>query len=167
MDPRPADDALEPAPPSPGEPRAPARRFDGRGLLAALTPWALVAVFFLVDAPLCPTKRLFGVPCPGCGLTRASGALAHFDLAAMWAYHPLAPLVVPLVGWALLRPVLVAAGLARPAQGVLGRAVPGWVWGALLVLVLAVWGLRLAGLLGGHPDPIAPETGWLSAPFFH
>lgn len=37
----------------------------------------------------CVFLTFFGVPCPGCGMTRAAKALLRLDLAAAWHYHPL------------------------------------------------------------------------------
>lgn len=37
----------------------------------------------------CPILRVFGVPCPGCGMTRACAALLRLDFRAAAAYHPL------------------------------------------------------------------------------
>lgn len=39
---------------------------------------------------LCPLKRLTGVPCPTCGLTRGVDCLLHGDLLAGWLMNPLA-----------------------------------------------------------------------------
>ena len=44
-----------------------------------------VALFFLPDFPLpetCLSKTLWGIPCPGCGLTRSFIYLAHGDWRA-------------------------------------------------------------------------------------
>lgn len=43
----------------------------------------------------CPILWLTGVPCPGCGMTRACGALLHLDIAGAFYYHPLFWLVPP------------------------------------------------------------------------
>ena len=40
----------------------------------------------------CPFLNLFGVPCPGCGLTRAITLLAHGDVYAALVFHAFAPL---------------------------------------------------------------------------
>jgi len=56
---------------------------------------------------LCPMKAATGVPCPGCGLTRATAALFRGDLSASLRTHAYAPLIVLallLTGLALLLP---------------------------------------------------------------
>ena len=37
----------------------------------------------------CIWKSLTGIPCPGCGFTRAIGAALRLDFAGAWQYHPL------------------------------------------------------------------------------
>ena len=37
----------------------------------------------------CPIRYVTGIPCPGCGLTRAYWAVLHLDFAAAFSYHPL------------------------------------------------------------------------------
>jgi hypothetical protein len=85
---------------------------------------------------ICALRRVAGIPCPGCGMTRALGALARGDLTSAVAAHPLAiPLVLELAalwllaGWLLWRgrPLAVPAG---PLQAAL-------IWHG--VAFLAVW----------------------------
>jgi hypothetical protein len=46
-----------------------------------------------IPGPPCLFRALYGIPCPGCGLTRSLLALWHGDLRAAVLYHPLgAPL---------------------------------------------------------------------------
>ena len=47
--------------------------------------------------PLCPLRRLTGVPCPLCGMTTGVTALARGDVGAALAANPGAVLVVGLV----------------------------------------------------------------------
>ncbi len=60
---------------------------------------------------LCLFRALTGVPCPGCGLTRAFAALASFDFEAAFAWHPLA--VALAAELAALWAVWGAAGAER------------------------------------------------------
>lgn len=60
---------------------------------------------------LCLSRRLFHLPCPACGVTRALFLLAKGEWWAAFALHPFAPLVAAEVvalwlGWGIL--------LARP-----------------------------------------------------
>ena len=71
-----------------------------------------VGVYFAINRLLglsihrCPFHGLTGLPCPGCGLTRAGARLLEGDWAAMWRLHPFAPYfalwAVLLAGAALL-----------------------------------------------------------------
>jgi hypothetical protein len=56
--------------------------------------------FPFVDAPLpvlCHLKRLTGLDCPGCGMTRCFVSLAHGDMASAWRFNPAGILLFALV----------------------------------------------------------------------
>ena len=112
----------------------------------------------LSDTPLCPTALLFGFPCPGCGLTRATLALARGDLLAAIGFHPLAPLLVPLLafvfGQALLD-YIRGTPPALPARAWWAKRTALWLASTLLVLLIGVWLARFAGYFGG---PVAVES---------
>jgi hypothetical protein len=60
---------------------APSRRLGGFVLLSAiLFASAVVSPFHREVFSVCLLKDIFGIPCPGCGLTRAFLFLAHGDL---------------------------------------------------------------------------------------
>ncbi len=105
----------------------------------------------LLDVPLCPVAALTHRPCPGCGLTRATLALLRGHLREAMGFHPLAPLVCPLVvGFLLYEAVVyVRRGRVRALGGV-GLTAAGLVLWALLV---AVWIARFCGAFGG-PVPV-------------
>lgn len=74
---------------------------------AGLTGCVLV---FAVDPnepghyPVCPTRALLGIDCPGCGLMRGTHDLLHGNLAGAVDHNLLIPVLVPLVlllwlGW--------------------------------------------------------------------
>lgn len=45
----------------------------------------------------CIIKNLFGVSCPGCGMTRACFSAATFNFKQAFYYHPLWILVIPSI----------------------------------------------------------------------
>src|SRR5215212_6714398 len=68
----------------------------------------------------CPLKAAFGIPCPGCGLTRASVALLRGEFATAFGLHAFTPVL--LLGVA----VFAVAGLLPEARreafaGLVGR----------------------------------------------
>jgi hypothetical protein len=104
---------------------------------------ALVALWSPPDDPvssLCLTRRALGLPCPGCGLTRAVAQLVQGNFARAVALHPLAPLAAldAVVGWALWGLSLYGLAAAPPARAVRRVLV------AQLALFVALWLGRLA-----------------------
>jgi hypothetical protein len=79
--------------------------------------------------PLCPLRRLLGLPCPLCGLTTGVAETVHGDLAQAVQAHPVAPLVVLLLVllWTPVAPRLARALEAR-ASLVGAATVPLWAW---------------------------------------
>lgn len=55
---------------------------------------ALLLGLFAIGLPVwpCPFLHAFGIPCPGCGLTRATFLLLHGHLRASLTYHAFAPI---------------------------------------------------------------------------
>ncbi len=89
---------------------------------------------------LCLTRRALGLPCPGCGLTRALSQLLQGHLARAIALHPLAPLVAldAAAGWGLWGLTLYGLASAPPARTV------RLVLLAQLAVFVALWLDRLA-----------------------
>ncbi len=50
----------------------------------------------------CPFRFLVGVPCPGCGITRACQAVLRLDFAGAFYYHPLFWLLPPAFAYLVL-----------------------------------------------------------------
>ena len=75
-----------------------------RWLVAAAVPAIAVVAFgagqwALALPDLCLHKVLTGLPCGGCGMTRAFVAMARGDVPTALASQPLAPLVAVGLGW--------------------------------------------------------------------
>lgn len=66
---------------------------DGAIFLAFIAVYIVIASAFGIA---CPFRTLFGIPCAGCGMTRAWISVLHLDLASAFHFHP-AFFVVPIV----------------------------------------------------------------------
>lgn len=55
---------------------------------------ALYFLLILLVFYKCPFKFFLGVPCFGCGMTRALMSCLHFDFNAAFSYHPLFGFVI-------------------------------------------------------------------------
>ena len=128
-----------------------------RALRAAGVVLGLGAVALLlgsVHVP-CGFARMFHMPCPGCGSTRAMLALASGDLHALVRYNPFAPFMTALVVLLAVQAVMsvLSTGTLREVgQGRIGTVVSR---GMVLVAALEVlvWIARFGGFLGG-PVPV-------------
>jgi hypothetical protein len=99
---------------------------DQRVALSCLPGWPLPEI--------CLSRKIFGVTCPGCGLTRSFIYLAHGDLSASWNVHR--------VGWLLALSVVLQLpyrifALWTGNYVPLGTTVPR-LFGSLLILLLFV-----------------------------
>lgn len=97
----------------------------------------------------CVFRLMTGIPCPGCGMTRAWLAALRLDFAAAFAYHPLFWVVPIAFVLAFVRDEAAPSRLKRGIDVVVI---------VLCVLVVAVWIVRLvspadAGLLFGDHAP--------------
>jgi len=88
---------------------------------------------------LCPTRRFFGLPCPGCGMTRALARLWEGDLSASVRLHPFAPIVALVLAYGVLRPLL-----RGPSSRVEARLTSPLVAWSLAALLCGWHALRLA-----------------------
>lgn len=86
--------------------------------------------------PVCPLRRLTGVPCPFCGMTTGVLALSQGDVVASLAANPAALLLVVAVVISFApfvyrsAPFRAAAARVRPTGArVLWLLLPGlWIW---------------------------------------
>jgi hypothetical protein len=110
-------------------------------LQPALPALVIATLLALVPFSTCAFRIFLGIPCPGCGLTRAALAAARGDFAAALRFHPLSLALIAVTALTTL-----AAFVAEDAT-----------WRRLLVIATAgsgvalviVWALRFVGLFGG------------------
>ncbi len=85
--------------------------------------------------PGCVFRRVTGLECPGCGMTRATYALLHGDVKKAFGFNPVGMVLVPLG--------LIALGI-EVIGWVRGKRLPfslnpGRRGGMLLLAVMLVW----------------------------
>ncbi|MCW2590755.1 MAG: hypothetical protein JWQ86_3182 [Mycobacterium sp.] len=84
--------------------------------------------------PVCPTKALLGIDCPGCGSLRMLYSLLHGDVPASVRYNALGLVAVLFLLWAFG---------AWTYGRIVGRRIVSWQhqrWAAAVALVLvSVW----------------------------
>jgi len=109
---------------------------------------ATVVVPFL-NRPLpeiCMLRRMTGLSCPGCGLTRCFISLAHGDLASAWSFNPaglwLFAIVAAQLPWRTYQLWRIARGQRELAFLGLGQI----ALAVFIVLLLGQWLLRVAGI---------------------
>ncbi len=108
------------------------------------------AAAVVLHVPLCPLAALTHVPCPGCGLTRATLALYSGHFADAFALHPMSPILGPLA--TVVGSVELGAYLLRGRWGVVMGLRQWWVSliaGTLYLALLVVWIARFFGAFGG------------------
>ncbi len=91
----------------------------------------------------CPILAATGVPCPGCGLTRATMQLLHGDIAASIQTHAFAPIfmiALILMGLVLVLPNSTSQKIISSVRRLEARnGLTAWVLSSLMLY----WALRL------------------------
>ncbi len=67
---------------------------------ACFSAVCLLFSFFLpvdgLGVTVCWFKSCYGLPCPGCGLTRSITCISHLEFGKAWQYHPFGSVVYAL-----------------------------------------------------------------------
>ena len=101
--------------------------------------------FQLIDphGPNCLIKRTLGIPCPGCGMTRATYYLFTFQFSEAFFYHPLV----------FLMPLIVSTFLLN-GYGIFKTLFESKIfWGIIIVSFVAVYIIRMY-LYFPHTEPM-------------
>ncbi|MFQ5653877.1 MAG: DUF2752 domain-containing protein [Planctomycetota bacterium] len=104
----------------------------------------LFTVATLPAIDLCLFRRLGGLPCPGCGLTRAFCSISHGELQQAWSLNPFGYLFYAIALGVLLAPLwrrLLSMDVPLPR----GRALTAGV----VALLAAMWIFDLLRITAG------------------
>ena len=99
----------------------------------------------LTDIPmpgLCTFKRMTGLDCPGCGLTRSFISLGHGDVLQAWAYNPAGPLMYAVVLFQIPYRVLQLWRISHGQRELRLEWWGGFVMAIVGGLVLLQWVIR-------------------------
>lgn len=121
-----------------------------------IAAWFILLVALLhppagTGLPICPSRLLTDVPCPGCGLTRSVSCAIRGDIHQSWYYHPFgvfflaAVFLVALVGLLPERRRDRVWTWATRHRGPIMWTI-GVYWGLLLLFGVA----RMIGAVGHH-----------------
>jgi hypothetical protein len=114
----------------------------------ALVLGAVFALSFILPASgtalsVCAFRNAFGIPCPGCGLTRSFAAFSHGWLAEAFEMHPLGPVMYMAFAFYMVKWSVEAVLQRRLLVQIENRARLPALWG-FLAAMLGIWVLRLA-----------------------
>lgn len=119
-------------------------------LLGILIYYGYFALFHTHE-PNCIIKHTIGLPCPGCGMSRAAWYLMTFRLSEAFMYHPLIFLMPFIIGILLLRGMSFIQPLYQSK----------WVWTVVVILFIGVYIARMSLYFPGiEPMTYYPDS-WL------
>jgi hypothetical protein len=88
----------------------------------------------------CLMKKLFGIPCPGCGISHSLMAAFRFDLAKAWFFNPAGIAVALFFCYQIVaRPVAIALPRAAAVVSSISRYGSNFT----MVLLFVVWAYRV------------------------
>ena len=102
-------------------------------IIIAIALSAVAAFYYFCG---CPFRFFFGVPCPGCGMTRAFLSLIKLDFSSAFNYHPLI-FIMPLIALYLIIRHFKGAFLGKKTEKLLAALV--------IAAFVAVYLIRLLG----------------------
>lgn len=93
---------------------------------------------------ICVIRNITGLPCPGCGMTRALIALSKLEFTKAVGLHPLSLMMLPFGGLLALSP------FNRSLRRLIGNKV---FWQLLIAIFLVVYIVRMF-LMFPHIEPM-------------
>lgn len=95
----------------------------------------------------CPIRAATGVPCPGCGLTRASLELLHGDVSASFQTHAFASVALATVFLMLLIFILPESLREKWVTAIRNFETRSGSTAWIISFLFFYWAIRLSGIL--------------------
>jgi len=111
-------------------------------VFAAVAVIALLADIFFQES-ICVFLRLFGIPCPACGMARATVELFNLNFTAAFMYHPLVWMPAVIC-------ILALFGKLTERMCII-----------FVVLLILVWAIRMFLFFPDQPPMIFYERGFV------
>jgi hypothetical protein len=93
---------------------------------------------------ICLSRRLFGLDCPGCGLTRCFVSLAHGEIGCAWRFNPAGLLWFAALAWQIPYRAAQLYLLRRGRELAVRRGFTEGLILALMLACLAQWAVKVA-----------------------
>lgn len=106
----------------------------GKGIFKIIA-FVIVSGIILLVFYHCPFLYFFGIPCPGCGMTRALLSMIRLDFKEAFYYHPLFVMVIIAAIYVLLK----QTGKVRMSKTAENKLLL-----AICILFIAVYIIRLS-----------------------
>ena len=104
------------------------------GIYIRLSGQAFETVYFLP----CIFKGVTGIPCPGCGMTRAYLAILQGEFSTAWRYHPFSFLLIGLIILIVFQPEYT-----QETWGAISLIKQKIIVSILILLCLSLWLVHL------------------------
>ncbi len=75
-------------------------KYKKQKIIIAIVYLIVVALFYFFDWP-CVFVKMFGICCPGCGMTRAWLSVLQFDFISAFKFHPMF-FTIPVIAFYLV-----------------------------------------------------------------
>lgn len=100
-------------------------------IMGVIIFWCIAAL--IGNDTVCLVKNVFGIPCPGCGMTRAFISLFKGNIKQAFYFHPL-----------FIVPIIIGVVILFKNYGIFKRAYKSkGFWIFILILLVSVWGIRM------------------------
>lgn len=71
--------------------------------IICLSPFLILLIFYFTNSDFCLFKMIFGIKCPGCGMTHAIASLIKGDFRSAMNYNPRVIIVFPILLYVWLK----------------------------------------------------------------